>query len=70
MSHSHLTRDGRFKSDKYRWCPAGFFALKIDADPLARVAAKIYATLTKDRELRRDLLSAVKNAEDKEGGAV
>ena len=60
MGH-HLTADEEFKSDKYEWCPAGFFALKF-SDPLARKAIRKYASLTTDIELRNDLLAACNTA--------
>lgn len=53
MGH-HLTGRGTFKSDKYPWCPEGFFALKL-TDPIARKAARLYAAHTKDQELADDL---------------
>lgn len=60
MGH-HLTAEGTFKSDKYKWCPEGFFALKF-SDPLARKAIRRYAFLTTDVELRNDLLAACNTA--------
>lgn len=57
MGH-HLTKEGEFKSDKYDWCPEGFFALKL-TDPVAQKAATLYAALTKDKELGKDILYAV-----------
>ena len=57
MGH-HLTKDGKFKSDKYDWCPEGFFALKL-TDPLAQLAALRYADGTEDTELENDLRDAV-----------
>ena len=53
MGH-HLTSDKKFKSDKYPWCPEGFFALKF-SDPIAREAILYYAGKTKDAELAEDL---------------
>lgn len=53
MGH-HLTKRGTFKSDKYKWCPEGFFALTF-TDPEAWDAIRVYATATKDRELAADL---------------
>ncbi len=44
---SHLTEKGLFKSDKYPWCPEGFFALK-RTDWRARVVVAIYAELAWD----------------------
>lgn len=63
MGH-HLTADGKFKSDKYSWCPSGFFALKF-TDPKARHAIEIYAAMVMrtDPELAADLLGAVAVAE-------
>ncbi len=60
MGH-HLTRHNKFKSDKYPWCPEGFFALKF-TDPIARVAARVYALGTDDKELAEDLQVACDHA--------
>ena len=60
MGH-HLTRDNKFKSDKYDWCPEGYFALSFK-DPLAWSAIREYALSTMDLELREDLLAALKEA--------
>lgn len=62
MGH-HLTKEGKFKSDKYSWCPEGYFALKF-TDPDARQAILFYAVLTKDNELADDLIKAARNIED------
>ncbi len=59
MSH-HLTDDGDFKSDKYPWCPVGFFPLNV-TDPRAQSCMLLYAELTKDPELAADLRQAVIN---------
>ena len=56
MGH-HLTKDGTFKSDKYDWCPPGFFAIKF-SDPVGRTAIATYARHTSDRELAEDLIEA------------
>ncbi|MEE8607854.1 MAG: hypothetical protein V3S55_09625 [Nitrospiraceae bacterium] len=61
MGH-HLTAERTFKSDKYPWCPEGFFALKL-TDPIARKCAQIYAAQTKDAELALDLMVACDAAE-------
>ena len=61
MGH-HLTGKGTFKSDKYDWCPEGYFALSFK-DPLALQAINFYAVLTKDKELADDLLAACGQAE-------
>ena len=53
---------GAFKSDKYDWCPEGFFALKF-TDPLARAVIEAYANHTDDRELADDLMTAIQDAE-------
>lgn len=58
MGH-HLTEQGTFKSDKYEWCPEGFFALKF-TDPLAQDAIVQYAIATDDDELAEDLWQAVR----------
>lgn len=57
MAH-HLTEKGTFKSDKYAWCPEGFFALKF-TDKNAQEAILRYAELATDRELAEDLRAAV-----------
>ncbi len=64
MGH-HLTKDGKFKSDKYDWCPEGFFALKF-SDPKARIAIRNYASsiYAQDNELYEDLHIACSNAAD------
>ena len=62
MGH-HLTEKGTFKSDKYWWCPEGYFALSFK-DPLARQAINFYAVLTKDKELADDLLAASGQADE------
>lgn len=63
MGH-HLTERGTFKSDKYAWCPEGFFALKL-TDPIARLAARLYAVETSDKELAEDLRAACRSIETK-----
>ena len=63
----HLTADGQFKSDKYPWCPVGFFALKI-TDQRAWLPLNLYAMGLAmhgdehDQDLAADLLEAVANA--------
>ena len=59
MGH-HLTKDGKFKSDKYAWCPEGFFALKL-TDPTAQAAALLYSSMTTEKELCEDLRTAIVN---------
>ncbi len=61
MGH-HLTPTRAFKSDKYPWCPEGFFALKL-TDPIARKSIRAYAGLTTDIELAADLIAACDAAE-------
>ena len=58
MAH-YLTKDKKFKSDKYDWCPEGFFALKF-TDPIAQEAISLYADKTSDEELAEDLKEAIK----------
>lgn len=60
---THLTPEGVFKSDKYEWCPPGFFALKF-TDILARSAIQQYANLVmrRDPQLYHDLTAAVEAA--------
>ena len=57
MGH-HLTDSGEFKSDKYPWCPEGFFALKV-SDSVAQACMLFYAELTSDAELADDLRQVV-----------
>lgn len=63
MGH-HLTEDGTFKSDKYDWCPEGFFALKF-TDANARIAIRRYADLVRvdDPKLSDDLMRATLTAQ-------
>lgn len=65
MGH-HLTEDKKFKSDKYAWCPEGFFALKL-TDPLAQEAILLYANKTGDVELKEDLMEAIKIVKEENG---
>ena len=58
MTH-HLTEDKKFKSDKYDWCPEGFFALKF-TDSIAQESILLYADKTNDEELAEDLREAIK----------
>ena len=58
MAH-YLTKDKKFKSDKYDWCPEGFFALKF-TDLIAQEAILLYADKTNDEELAEDLREAIK----------
>ena len=60
----HLTEQKTFKSDKYPWCPEGFFALKF-TDKIAQEAILLYAEKTSDKELAADLREAVKVAQEK-----
>ena len=60
MGH-HLTKDGKFKSDKYPWCPEGFIALKF-TDPVARIALEVYALNTEDKGLADDIERACRKA--------
>ncbi len=69
MRGSHLTDKGVFKSDKYPWCPEGFFALKF-SDELAQACLLHYADVTKDEELSWDLRRAVKIARGKQAAKV
>lgn len=63
MGH-HLTELGEFKSDKYPWCPEGFFPLKL-TDPIAQRCILMYAGALffepgdSDTELAEDLRAAV-----------
>lgn len=59
MGH-HLTPEGKFKSDKYEWCPEGYFALSFK-DPDAWEAIETYIEITTDEELAKDLFTALEN---------
>jgi len=59
MGH-HINKKGKFKSDKYAWCPPGFFALKF-TDLNARICLIKYATITEDKELADDINTALEN---------
>ena len=65
MGH-HLTERGTFKSDKYNWCPEGYFALSFK-DSRAWEAIELYAEATDDEELRDDLRAAVQRANWEQG---
>jgi len=60
----HLTEDKVFKSDKYNWCPEGFFPLKL-TDTIAQEAILMYAEKTEDKVLAVDLKEAVRVAREK-----
>lgn len=62
---SHLIKDKKFKSDKYGWCPEGFFALKF-TDPIAQESILLYADKTEDEELAEDLREAIKLLKEEE----
>jgi len=62
MGH-HLTKEGNFKSDKYGWCPEGFFALKL-TDPLAQELILEYSEKTSEKELAEDLKEAIKKIKE------
>ena len=57
---AHLTVSGRFQSDKYLWCPAGFVPIKTTdtmAQDLLREYAKRRAAV--DKDFCADLLAAL-----------
>lgn len=60
----YLTEDHEFKSDKYDWCPEGFFALKL-TDPIAQLCILAYAELTDQEELSEDLVIAIEKIKGK-----
>lgn len=64
----NLNKDGQFLSDKYDWCPPGFFAIKL-TDPIGRLCLLTYAELTDQSELARDLRAAIKIIEEKENAS-
>ena len=57
---AHLTVSGRFQSDKYLWCPAGFVPIKT-TDPMAQDLLREYAKrrAAVDKEFCADLLAAL-----------
>ena len=61
----HLTPEGQFKSDKYEWCPQGFFALKL-SDPIAQLCALTYAELTDQEDLAESLRAAIEKINEEE----
>jgi hypothetical protein len=65
--HDHLTVSGKFQSDKYPWCPAGYLPLKI-GDPMATDLLLSYANrrATVDTEFARDLREAIAMTKRKE----
>lgn len=60
----HLTVTGKFQSDKYPWCAAGFVPLKV-ADPMAADLLAEYARRrgAVDAEFERDLVEALADQE-------
>lgn len=58
----HLTADGKFKSDKYEWCPPGFLPLKF-TDPMAQQFILEYASVRRvvDASFSDDVEEALKN---------
>lgn len=56
----HHIVDGDFKSDKYDWCPKGYFPLKT-TDRIAQFCMVMYATMCDDDELALDLFKVVRN---------
>ena len=53
----------RFKSDKYEWCPEGYFVVKL-SDPLARGVAEIYSRYTTNRRQVERLSRALQSGEE------
>jgi len=62
MGH-HINEKGQFKSDKYPDLPPDKIILSFK-DPLARKALKLYAELTKDTELAKDIVTRINTVED------
>jgi len=56
MSGEHINDDGKFQSDKYPWCKAGFVPLKL-TDPMAQPVLWAYANHRRsvDEEFAEDL---------------
>ena len=60
----HLTADGKFKSDKFPWCPEGYVALNVTSSkawPALRQLAETYYPT--DPVFANDLWQATHNAE-------
>ena len=57
---AHLTESGRFQSDKYKWCAAGFVPIKT-SDPMAQDLLRIYAErrAAVDEQFCAELLSVL-----------
>jgi len=57
---AHLTVSGRFQSDKYPWCAAGFVPIKT-SDPMAQDLLREYAKrrAAVDEDFCADLLAAL-----------
>ncbi len=53
----------RFKSDKYEWCPGGYFVVKL-SDPLAPRVAAIYSEYTTNRQQAERLGRALQGGEE------
>lgn len=70
MGH-HLTSELKFKSDKYEWCPEGFFALKF-TDKNAQKAILEYVDLVcrTDPCLAFDLMAAVEAVRREQAAAA
>jgi len=56
---TRINEDGEFKSDKYDWCPPGFFPIKL-TDPIGQVCVLAYAELTDQHDLADDLQEAIR----------
>ncbi len=65
----HLTVTGKFQSDKYHWCAAGFVPLKT-SDPMAADLLAQYAERRRyiDTAFADDLLEALANDSRGEAG--
>lgn len=61
--HSHLDKNGDFRSDKFPELPAGYIALSF-RDPYARSALERLANDTPNDQLRRDIRQALFNTSD------
>ena len=62
MNRPHLTQRGRFRSDKFKWCKAGYLPLSF-TDVTAQPWIYGYAALRGiiDREFQEDVHTALKN---------
>ena len=58
MSGHHINKDGDFQSDKHPFMKPNKLMLSFK-DKEARIALKVFAKVTKDRELGEDILEVL-----------